>query len=309
VYNGVKWFPGQIIGHPDLDKEGRMLKAVNKILVLSLVLVLSLTFFGCAEGKLSEEEIDLIAAKAATATTEVDTVRFDMDMLMTIEMIGVQPGGITVVVDGSATIDNADREMQMLMNMNTELPGEGELETVMDLYIIGEWLYMKIDIPGAGEQWLKMELTEEMWEMQNQIEPQIEMLQSAVEVNLLGSEDVNGTPCYVVEIIPSMEALSDLLAQQQTPGMEDLDFGELNLTDLFEKMSIIEWVAKDSYLLMKSEINMLMELSAEDVGATQGDFEKMTMDMNMEMILYDYNQAVSIELPQEALKALEMPGS
>jgi hypothetical protein len=148
-----------------------------------------------------------------------------------------------------------------------------------------------------------------MWEMQNQIEPQIEMLRSAVEVNLLGSEDVNGTPCYVVEIIPSMEALSDLLAQQQTPGMEDLDFGGLNLTDLFEKMSIKYWVAKDSYLLMKSEINMLMDLSAEDVGATQRDFEKMTMDMNMEMILYDYNQAVSIELPQEALKAPKMPGS
>ena len=51
------------------------------------------------------------------------------------------------------------------------------------------------------------------------------------------------------------------------------------------------------------------EMSPEDVGATEEDFGKMTMDMNIEMKLYDYNQAVSIELPPEALEAPEMPGS
>ena len=286
-----------------------MLKVAKEILILSLAVVLSLTFLGCAEGKLTQEDIDQIAAKAATATTEVETVSFNMDMLVTVEVTGTQPGEITMVVDGYGTIDNTDREMQMLMNMAMELPEEGEQEMAMELYIVGEWMYMVVDIPGIGKQWMKMGFTEEMWEMQNQIEPQIKLLQTAIEVNFLGSEDINGTPCYVVQIIPSMEALGDLLTQQQTPGMEDIDFGEFNLADLFEKMSIKEWVAEDSYLLMKSEISMLMAMSPEDVGATQEDFEKMAMNMDIEMTLYDYNQAVSIELPQEALQAPEMPWS
>jgi hypothetical protein len=51
-----------------------------------------------------------------------------------------------------------------------------------------------------------------------------------------------------------------------------------------------------------------MEISPEDVGATAEDFEKITMDMNIEVTMHDYNQPVSIELPPEALNATEMAG-
>jgi hypothetical protein len=48
-------------------------------------------------------------------------------------------------------------------------------------------------------------------------------------------------------------------------------------------------------------------MSPADVGATEADFEKMTMDMNIGQRLYDYNQPVSIILPPAALDAEEMP--
>ncbi len=282
---------------------------------LFLALTLSLTLLGCGEegatgGKLTQEEIEQIVADAATANADVDTLKFDMDMLMTMEVVAEDgPGEITVVVDGNGALDKAEKEMQIIMNMVMDIPDQAKQDMAMELYATGGWMYMGIDIPGLGKQWMKMMLTEEMWQSQSQIDQQIELLRTATEVTFLGSEDVEGTACYVVEIVPSMEALSNLLSQQQTLGMEGIDLGQLNLADLFKEMSVKEWIARDGYLLTKSEVHMVMEMSPADVGTTEEDFEKMTMDINMGMRLYDYHQAVSIELPEEALQAPEVPGT
>jgi len=282
-----------------------MSTVIKKVLLLFLTLILSFAIVGCAEEELVQEEIDQIVADAVIASTDVDTSKFDMDMLMTIEVIGgVEPGEMTMLTDFTGAVDNANKEMQMTINMTMDVTGEGKQGIATEFYIVGEWMYMKTDIPVIGGQWMKTRLTEEMWEAESQIGSQIALLEAATEVDLLGSESVRGTACYVVEIVPSMEALGKLLSQQTT-GLENIDWEELKL---FKETSIREWIAKDSYLLMKAEIHMLMEMRPEHIGATEEDFEKMTMDINIEMKLYDYNKPVSIELPQEALGALEMPG-
>lgn len=278
---------------------------IKRMLALSLVLILSFTFIGCAEEERTEEEI---VAKAAITTAAADSYEYDMDVSMTIEVIGgTEPGEMTMVMDVTGTVDNANKEAQMTMDTTMDVPGLGEEETAMEAYIVGEWMYMMTSIPEVGEQWIKMRLTEEMWELQCQFAPYIGLLETATEVNLLGSEDVSGTACYVMETAPSMEALSELLSQQQALG--GIDWGELDLADIFKEMSVKQWIAKDSYLLMKAQIHMLMEMSPGDVGATEEDFEKLIMDMDIETKFYDYNQAVSIELPEEALEAPEIPGS
>ena len=278
-----------------------MSAAVKRILVLSLALILSFTLVGCG-GELTQEEVDRIITNVTTA--QYDTVKIDMDMLMAVEVVGgSEPGEMTMVGGGSGVMDMANREMQMTMNMTMDIPELGEQEMETEVYLVGEWMYTSVDIPEIGKQWIKMEVTQDIWQQQNQIEQQIELLKTAVEVNYLGSEAVNGTTCYVFEIVPSMEALGELLSQQ-APGM---DFSQLNLADLYKEMSVKEWIAKDSYQVMKTEVDMVMEMRPEDVDATEADFEKMAMDINMGMRLYDYNQPVSITLPPEALDAPEMP--
>jgi hypothetical protein len=48
-----------------------------------------------------------------------------------------------------------------------------------------------------------------------------------------------------------------------------------------------------------------MEMSPADVGATSDDFDKVTMDIEMVMRFFEYNQPVSVVLPDEALNAEE----
>jgi len=274
------------------------------LLLLSLALVLSFVLAGCGE-ELPQDEIDQIIANVTTA--QYDTVSFDMEMPMTMKLVGgSEAGTMTMDINGSGVMDSVNKEMQATMNMAMDIPGFGEQEMDAEVYIVGGLMYTKVDLLGLGEQWSKMELTEEMWQEQSQIEPLVGFLETAVEINYLGTKTLNGTECYLFEIVPDMGELGELLGQE-TSVMGIMDFSQFDLADMYKEFSFKEWIAKDSYLIMKVELEMVVEMSASDVGATADDFDTMTMDVKLVENFYDYNQPVSIELPPEALDAEEMP--
>lgn len=288
------------------------MKAVKIILALALALVLSLTLVGCngeggnggGEG-LSQAEIDQIIANVTTA--KYDTVKMAFDMAMDMEVVGGDEEiKMDMVGDGTGVMDMVNREMQMTMNMSVDIPELGQQTVASQVYLVGEWMYTGAEMPGLGEQWFKMKVMPGMWEQQNQLEQQIALFEEYVEIEYLGIEAVDGTDCYVFEIVPSMEALGDLL-NQQASGMSGVDFSQMDLADLFEEMSVKEWIAVDGYRVLESEVYMRMQLKPEDVGAAGGEFDKMVMDINMTMRMYDYDQPVSIVLPPEAADAQEMP--
>ncbi len=283
---------------------------IRKILLLSLALVLAFALLGCAEEEetLTSEQIDQVWTGAMSALAEAETYEFDMAASMTMEVFGgTEPGTMSLSADGTGVIDRVNREMQMTMDMTMSASEEGEQEMSMETYIVDEWVYMKMSIPEVGEQWMKTKLTPEMWQTQQQIEQTMELLQTATEVKFLGSEAVDGVQCYVFDIIPDVGKLVEYLSEQQ--GMQGVDLEDIeNLEELFENMSISTkaWIAEDSLFLTKSTANMLMDMTPDDVGATPEDFDRATMDLSTVMTVYGYNQPVSIELPAEALEAVEI---
>jgi hypothetical protein len=282
---------------------------IRKILLLSLALVLPFALLGCAEEEetLTSEQIDQIVIGAANAVAEAQTYKFDMDMFMTMAVVGgTDPGTMTVGANATGVIDSVNQEMETIMDMVMSVAEEDEQQMGMEMYVVDEWLYMKMSIPEIGEEWVKMELTPAMWQTQQQIEQTMDLLQTATEVKFLGSEAVDGVQCYVFDIIPDMEELAEYLGQQQSMLGVGLDIE--SLAELFANMSVSirEWVAQDSLFLTKSTAEFLIEVTPADVGAAPEDFDKMTMDLSTVMMVYGYNQPVSIELPAEALEALEI---
>jgi hypothetical protein len=279
------------------------MKFVRIILALSLALVLSLAVVGCDRG-LPQDEIDGIIENVASAQFDGFKTDIDMDMTITVKG-GASPGQMTITGSGSGVMDMANREMQMTMDMSMDIPEMGVQTFTTESYLVGEWMYTGFEIPDMDEQWLKTAVTPDVWEQQSQVEQQIEFLKTAVKVKSLPDEVVGGTNCYVFEVVPSLEALGDLLSQESS--VIGMDLSQLDLTDLFKEMRVKEWIAQDSYQVLKSEVYMQMQMKPADVGATEADFDTMTIDMNMAMKLYDYNQPVSIELPEAALDAQEIP--
>jgi len=67
-----------------------------------------------------------------------------------------------------------------------------------------------------------------------------------------------------------------------------------------------QWIAKDTYFLMKAEIDVDVESTAEIMDYL-GEEGEMSIDMTLSFLAHNYNQPVTIELPPEAEEAIEMP--
>lgn len=284
-----------------------MSATLKKLLLLSLALVLSftlVTFVGCG-GKLPQEEIDQIIANVTSA--EYDTVSFDMDIPMTIKVEGgSDPSTMSVAMSGTGAIDIINQATRMTIGVEMNVPGAGSQDVNAEIYVLEGWMYTGMDIPGLGEEWAKMALTEPMWQQQDQVEQYVELLTTAVDIDYKGTETVNGVECYVFEIEPDMTTLNDLLVEE-TSGLGIMDLSGLDLAELYQELTVKEWLAKDSYLLQRAEVELVMEIRPADVGATSDDFDKVTIDIAMTMRFYAYDQPVSIVLPPEALDAEETP--
>ncbi|MCK5213200.1 MAG: hypothetical protein KAQ74_04690, partial [Dehalococcoidia bacterium] len=103
-----------------------------KPLFLTAIAVLAVStalLTGCANGEMSEAEIEEVVAEILAANTAVDTVAFDltMDGEITIEADDVVVEDITIVAEGSGVVDSAAEQMHIALTMDYVVPGEDPL--------------------------------------------------------------------------------------------------------------------------------------------------------------------------------------
>ncbi len=280
----------------------------KKIAAMSLVLVMVLSFIACgerAELPSAQEIVDGVIE----SLDEIRTYQFDMDM--TGGIAGEAEGEAveaTLVMDLDGVLDLENRQMKIDMTVNVAMPGEDEMEMGIETYIVGDMIYMMMDVPEQGPSWFKLEMPEGYWGEMSQVESQIELLEAA-QVKVIGSETIEGTDCYVLQLTPDMKQLWQLVMQQpKLPGEEVPDVAEEFLQEMFRSVSVKQWIAKDTHFLIKAEIDMVfesIELTAEAMGLEVG--VSLPTYISIVLLSYNYNQPVSIELPPEAEEAIEVP--
>jgi len=279
----------------------------KKILPMALVLVVVFSFAACVGEPSAQEIIDGVFE----SLDDISTYQFDMDMTM--EAAGEAEGEafeMTMTMGFSGALDLENRQMRADTTMSMALPGEDEMEMGMEMYIIDDVGYMMTDMLGMEPTWMKSEISEADWEEvsegMSQAESQLELLQGA-QVEVIGSETVKGIDCYVLQLTPDMGQLWQTVMQQtQVAGEEILpEVDEIFLEEVFRSFSVKQWVAKDTYFITKAEIDMVMELTPEDLGFPEEEGE-MTMNITMSYLAYNHNQPISIELPPEAEEAISL---
>ena len=280
---------------------------LKKVAAISLVFIIALSVSACQGEKLpSAQEITngIIEALNNTETYKLD---MDMDIEMTVEAEG-ETIEMTMGAASSGAIDMENGEMKMDMVIDMVVPDEGEMEMEMVMYVIDDMMYAGMDMPllTEGPMWVKSEIPEGILEQMNQVESQIELLEYA-QVEVIGSEKVKGIDCYVIEVTPDMDQLWELAMQQSDVAGGTLpDIADEAIRNMFDGYSVKFYVAKDTYFLMRSAIDMTIELTPDDLGFP-GEEGSMTMNITMDLLAYDYNLPVSIELPPEAEDAEEVP--
>lgn len=279
---------------------------MRKILALSLVLVMALSFTACGGETLptAEEIVD----GAVQALDDIQSYEFEMDMAL--DMAAEYEGENVEMImeaDYSGALDLDNQQMRMGMDLNVKMTGEDAIDAAMELYLIDGIGYTMMDVPGEDPVWEKEdEISEADWEQVIEVlmlaRPQIELLEAS-EVEVIGSESVKGVDCYVLKLTPDMEQLWETAGQQAALGFTE-EMGWPNLTgEVLDKasssFSVKQWIAQDTYLLMKTTMDIDLELTAESMGMPEEEGTA-TIAVVMNVLAYNYNQPVSIELPPEA---------
>lgn len=277
---------------------------------LAFFLTCSLLIAGCSKPVSAQE----IAANTLEAYPEVDSVRMDMHFSMSTELSGGdEPSAMSLTGDLAAAIGNVAREMQMSMTMKIDVAPEGSMAMSYDVFIVDGWTYSRLDIEPLGEYWTKSPATDETWQDQNQMAQQAEFLRDAMDVTRLGTETIGGVSCYILEYRPDPEKfMAWALSQGADTGMDmnEFDMNEFEdipdeVMQILQDLTIKQWIAQDSYYIMKTELDFNAEMSEKDLDPTATGDETVKMHLYYEMLFYDYNMPVTITLPPEALTATE----
>ena len=233
---------------------------------------------------MSAEEIAVAAIEAMSSG--FNTYQFDMDM----EMTTTEEISMNMTVGASGAVDMEAMKMFMDMAMGMEMIGLS-IQVDMEMYLIDDWMYVKAEMLGMPPEWEKTQAPEGYHDQIVIADQQLDLLPDFVGVELLGTETVNGVECYKLQVTPDMESLWAWAQMQEgTEELEDLDLEEV-LTDY----SYIEWIATDTYFIVKSIVEMTMAVDLTTLS--------MTVTTSMDHI----NEPVTIELPPEAEAAIEVP--
>ena len=293
---------------------------VLKMLLISLLLISILSLpiaLGCngdkadTSGEFSQLELEQILTDSTLLVNSVDSYKMTMDMDVFMDMSGGgEEGTMDMDMTMEGAIDQKNMEMYMVMEiyMAMDMGFEaGSEDMTIDMYMVDDYLYMKMDIPELGEEWIKMPATDETMSAYDldMVSEQLAILESPGELNYLRDEILDGSDCYVIQMIPDLAAIMDWIGDQ---GLADLglDWEDVGvIRDMFDELTYTIWIDKETKYIKKMTAYILMKMSGDDFADMDGDIGTITMDMNMDIEMYDYNKPVTIVLPDEALDAME----
>lgn len=273
---------------------------MKKLLMLLALMIVA--FSGCVEEKPGPEELK---AMMIESVEKVETVTFNTDTDQTINVINNSETNRTLRTMtfetrsvGDGVLNVTDRAMRMTMTTTAISEDSGDIVSEMEAYMKGDTMYTKVD-----GNWTKMPgMPEEMWDQQNQVKSQAELL-NASEIELVGSEKVNGEDAYKVNVVPDMETFTAILNQQ----IGSMPFYIMNMTEIFEEtdMGWTTWISKGSHLPLKTQVALEMAITADMMGLPAGEMGEIEMEIESDstVVYSNYNEPVVIEVPQEALAA------
>jgi len=108
-----------------------------------------------------------------------------------------------------------------------------------------------------------------------------------------------------LNITPNKNEMAAWFSEQDT-GFSNADWLNIvNDNNALKDVKFTYYIAKDNYWVIRTDITAIMELTPEQVRVTSMGYEKITLSFNMNMVLYDINVEYTVDLPQEAIMAIE----
>ena len=292
-----------------------MLKKLSKALpLLFIVLVLAV---GVACQKTEALSADQVVEKAVAAQPDAKSLRLSLNMTADVEgSIEGEAAEGSLTLSGTATIDQASQAMQAEFDLIADVTGDEPMsvDAGAQMYLVNGYVYVKANMadildmtdmegmPDMSQMWLKIAVPAEMSASIPSMEDVTGIVESA-QVEMVKEEKVGGVNCYVLSVVPDLEALQEQLAADPLTAQMGITLPDLE--ELISDMSFKVWVAKDTYFLMKTQVVMTIEMNAAALGEPEGD-DYMIVNLTLTVEASEYNQTGDIVLPTEAQSALDL---
>jgi hypothetical protein len=246
---------------------------VRNLGILVLCISVLLGTVACGGGGVAPNGMTGAEILEMSQTASVNTAQFSA-----IIEASVMGEAMTMYMTGAA--DNMNREMYM----TTTAP---EIyDEVMQMYAVDDWIYTT----DSNGDWIKTELTDNIWEEQNPTSQQMGLMEGFFAAKYLGMETIGGSNCYKIAIDPNWDALFSAADMSETEGLSNEE-----MIDMIKDSSCTAWVAENTYFPMQIFFSMTMEMDI------LGQIYPITM--NMTMTFSNINQPVTITLPAAANNA------
>ncbi len=276
-----------------------------KRILLVLVLIVAV-FAGCIEEKKPSAEEIMLAT--TDAVSDLDTYRYLITMDQAVKFSNLTGMGIAegekmslswagaINLTGKSTMENS-------MITLKSLDGNQSIEEQRETYHQDDMIYQKL-----GENWTRLQqpYPEYGVERANQAKHLVEMLNRS-EIEVVGSDKVDGVDCYRLEVHPDDDTGYGIMVGQI--GSVDFRFlFMINLTELFingSEMDWTVWIAEDTYLPVRSQVNTRYMATSDMMAALPGDLGDLRLDFETDEVrrFYDYNEPLVIAPPGEAMNA------
>ena len=195
----------------------------KKILLISVSVVLIFCFglVGCGKALTTQNIVD----DSISANSKTTAYKLDMNSGVKVEgTLGGQAGSMDLQNTSANVIDSPNKQIQMNVNASADVTGQDKQTATMNYYLMTDWMYVKLSIPQQDDKWVKMKIDATVLKAQDQLSQQMTLLKSASKVQEIGSEEVNGITCYILNVTPDPTAISTWLKTlQQTTNIQELD--------------------------------------------------------------------------------------
>lgn len=313
IYTANLMVDGEIIETRDIPIDATDTKTAQYVIVLDDIGVHKIAIGNAVRSIEVVIDTESIVGKTLDASQAVKTCTFDMSMKMNTIIASADSSKVMKIkLDGVFDIDNVAKKMKAIIDVVIEEVGVEVEQATLELYVLDNKQYTKLDQPGIPSHWQVEDLSAGTWESMHYWEHHVDLLQKS-EIELLGTEKVNNIDCYAVQLSPDMaEFLKMMLAEQQLGQQfseEEIDIVTTMLSSLFVRfmdISAKEWIDKDTHLPRKTEMIMDIYISPDEfmeLGLIVLAGYEFTLGTNINLVMESYNEPLSIVLPPEAQEA------
>jgi len=282
---------------------------MNKLtgLIFTLIMAMALAlpaFTGCG-GKPAAtptgQELPQILDDALLAVENAESYKFSVDastVVKTTETSEWEDMTATITMTGAT--DNVDNEIQI--NYEIHLSGllfefeEGLNDFNGAIYSLPDWTYSWTDMYENENQWSKVPSSGEVNEQYNIVAQDLKLLASPENIEFLRYQGFDGSECYVLKVTPNVENSENWFYEHQMTTTDFIYWVDVE-NEVVENAFTV-WIDAETKLIKKMEADMLIDFTEAP------EFDTITLGVDIE--LTDFNEPVSIVLPDEAQNAEEV---